>query len=699
MNVDNWSSCWNDEESMGFCRDLARVFLKRLKPYHPLQELYRLGQWEAIAKYPQDFTLTAEEYYNTQQVIALFKKAPFLPVMLNPERAAIEKFVQSEVNCRKSNTLFEQWKLGRVCIDRRVAGILHAAAEKISFVLGEVPNVGELPLRFTSGASVEVKKKDSSIRNQLMADLSCSEEMYDSGLVARVMRLEPTWLGCRMEPRPEGPLAECVKDLTLRNVGHVVSKEMHVPHILDASRNYGGNTGYVASYCTLETKELWVQVRKAQLEFAPKTAFEHRTIVKDPPLNKYVQVAYGDVIRERLKHRCGIDIQKGQQLHRELARRASLTGDLATLDQVSASNNICRELVQFLLPHDWFYALQESSTSAVVYQGLTISLAKMMGEGNGFTFPLQTLIFWALCKACVELTECSNPVVSVYGDDVICPIEAIPQILRVFSTCGFEVNQKKSFWEGPFRESCGGDWYIGVNVRPIYVKEYLSLEKLYILHNAFYRRDDDEACERILSYIQSSDRIYGPEGFGDGHLLKRELILSPYLREEVLREWDPVARKTIRVRDEGGKLVRVPTGYGLTSFKTVASKPVFDWNRSHYDLACILYEVQSGSKHRVGTDHRSRASDYQRELDKYLSPGMSISEATIGIQRARNANMRNLIPDQVLPTRQRKLTPYNISVPVASSDHVLSLDDSEYVIGMPLPGSDGAQVVTICVFG
>jgi len=699
VNVDNWSSCWDDEESMRFSRDMALVFLKRLKPYHPLQEMYRLGDWEAIAKLPQDFTLSGWEYYNTQQVIALFKKAPYLPVKLDPERAAIEKFVKSEVNCRNSNTLFEQWKLGRVCIDRRVAGILHAAAEKISFVLGEVPKVGELPLRFTSGASTEVKKKDSSIRNQLMADLSCSEEMYNSGLVHAVMRLEPTWLGCRMEPRPQGLQAESTRDLTLINVGHSIGKLMHIPSKIDASYNYGGNAGYESSYCMLHDMKLWVQIRKAQLEFAPKTAFEHRTIVKDPPLNKYVQVAYGEVIRDRLRSRCGIDILKGQTLHRELARKASLTGDLATLDQVSASNNICRELCQFLLPFDWFYALQESSTSAVTYQGLTISLAKMMGEGNGFTFPLQTLIFWAICKACVEQTSCSNPVVSVYGDDVICPVEAIPQILRVFTVCGFEVNQKKSFWDGPFRESCGGDWYIGENVRPIYIKEHLSLEKLYILHNAFYRRDDEEACERVLSYIQVSDRLYGPDGYGDGHLLKKELVLEPYLREEYLREWNPSLGRTVRVKDDSGKPVKVPTGYSLTSFKTVASKPVFDWNRSHYDLACILYEVDLGSRRREGANHNPYGASYQRELDKYLSPGMSISNATIGIMRAQNAVKRALIPDEVLPSRQRKLMPEGKIGSVVSPVRARDLDGCAYAIGMPLPGSDGAQILTICVLG
>jgi hypothetical protein len=35
---------------------------------------------------------------------------------------------------------------------------------------------------------------------------------------------------------------------------------------------------------------------------------------------------------------------------------------------------------------------------------------------------------------------------------------------------GFQINQHKSFFEGPFRESCGKDFFRGFSVRPVYLK-------------------------------------------------------------------------------------------------------------------------------------------------------------------------------------------------------------------------------------
>jgi len=73
--------------------------------------------------------------------------------------------------------------------------------------------------------------------------------------------------------------------------------------------------------------------------------------------------------------------------------------------------------------------------------------------GNGFTFPLETLIFWALTRAVCG----STATVSAYGDDIICPSDRAEDVIAVLTEVGFSVNLEKSFWNGPFRESCGSD--------------------------------------------------------------------------------------------------------------------------------------------------------------------------------------------------------------------------------------------------
>ena len=88
--------------------------------------------------------------------------------------------------------------------------------------------------------------------------------------------------------------------------------------------------------------------------------------------------------------------------------------------------------------------------------------------GNGFTFPLETLIFWALTASACEGDVDS---VSVYGDDIICPRERADDVIDTLTMCGFKINLEKSFVEGPFRESCGCDYYKGIDIRPFYKKE------------------------------------------------------------------------------------------------------------------------------------------------------------------------------------------------------------------------------------
>jgi hypothetical protein len=266
------------------------------------------------------------------------------------------------------------------------------------------------------------------------------------------------------------------------------------------------------------------------LSFVPKDAKIHRSIVVEPALNSMVQRGIGRLLKEKLRSQ-GVDLYD-QTRNQRLARVGSLDGSLATIDLSSASDTLSRELVYELLPLDWAIFLNYSRTSEVKYKGNLIQLEKWSSMGNGYTFELESMIFYALAFGVCRDLGLPTQSISVYGDDIIVPVEAYTRLRRVLEFCGFTVNNQKSFYSGPFRESCGKDYLSGIDVRPIYVKDLLTYRDLYRLHNFFYSQYDDESCELVLKYIPLHLRLYGPddERYGHGHLWSREFCKKPYKR-------------------------------------------------------------------------------------------------------------------------------------------------------------------------
>jgi hypothetical protein len=109
---------------------------------------------------------------------------------------------------------------------------------------------------------------------------------------------------------------------------------------------------------------------------------------------------------------------------------------------------------------------------------------KFSSMGNGYTFELETLIFWGLCMGVCRELELEPSQVLVYGDDIVVPVAAYELLSEVLTFCGFTLNSKKSFGSGPFRESCGKDYFLGADVRPFFLKEIpYEIETLFRLCN------------------------------------------------------------------------------------------------------------------------------------------------------------------------------------------------------------------------
>jgi hypothetical protein len=148
--------------------------------------------------------------------------------------------------------------------------------------------------------------------------------------------------------------------------------------------------------------------------------------------------------------------------------------------------------------------------------------------GNGYTFPLQSLIFTGVALAVCEYLQLKDDYIGVFGDDVIIPVEAFGLFEDFCEFLGFKVGAAKSFFDGFFRESCGSHYLRGVDLKPFYIKERLkNVESVYVLANNVRRwshRNLYYACDSrlrrawtfLLRKVPKILRIFIPEGYGDG---------------------------------------------------------------------------------------------------------------------------------------------------------------------------------------
>lgn len=205
----------------------------------------------------------------------------------------------------------------------------------------------------------------------------------------------------------------------------------------------------------------------AVLFTVPKNNELDRCACKEPDFNMYLQKGVGNHIRRRLK-RIGIDLND-QSVNRRLARLGSRDGSLATLDLSSASDSVTIELVRFLLPTEWFLYLNDIRSDKVVVDEDTIVTEMFSSMGNGFTFELESLLFYAITRTTLYFEGISGHL-SVYGDDIIFPSLGYDMVTWSLQWFGFTPNHEKSFSTGPFRESCGGHYHTGADVTPFYLK-------------------------------------------------------------------------------------------------------------------------------------------------------------------------------------------------------------------------------------
>jgi hypothetical protein len=281
--------------------------------------------------------------------------------------------------------------------------------------------------------------------------------------------------------------------------------------------------------------ELWVTVvGGSRLDLVDKNAKTKRVINIEPDMNMRFQKGIGRYFRKCLR-RVGINLND-QTRNQMLAYLGSITGEIATLDLENASGSICQRIVWDLFSRDWAEAMDLVRCSGCYIDGpkgtkIWHEFSMWSSMGNGYTFEMESLIFWAICSAVAEAHGEVDRRLSVYGDDIIVPTSLAEPVISVLGYCGFRTNEKKTFYYGAFRESCGKHYFNGVDVTPIYWKamEGTTLDGCLIANSYAEWADKHQgvASNKVFNYLtQKASKLHGPKPdmIPDGFGLKAGII-------------------------------------------------------------------------------------------------------------------------------------------------------------------------------
>jgi len=420
--------------------------------------LLRYGELEQLVRKSIDplWYTNAFRFSNDYQAVSFLKKVPLKIKGVDPEEAAKVKFLAAESECLETNRRIRAFVADPLQgATGAISRVISTAIAKIHECIGPRPDSREwlYSCRFGPGVFNHSKVKGlTSLYDKLQVQPSASHDAAD--VAALLVMSQPQW-------------ARSITDSEVEGFWPFVSKS-------DLALVPGNRVAFV-----------------------PKTTVTHRTIAIEPLMNVYAQLGVGSVMRRRLK-RVGIDLDD-QTPNQRAAKLGSETGTLATIDLSSASDTVAKELVRLLLPDGWFAVLDMLRSKIGWYEGKWLRYEKFSSMGNGYTFELESLIFWGLMVGvCTEL-EIDQSVL-VYGDDIVVPVAAYSLAKEVLTWAGFTFNEAKSFSEGPFRESCGKDYYDGTEVRPFFQKEIPNgVETLFRLANGLrrlaHRRSNRDGCD------------------------------------------------------------------------------------------------------------------------------------------------------------------------------------------------------------
>ncbi len=220
-------------------------------------------------------------------------------------------------------------------------------------------------------------------------------------------------------------------------------------------------------------------VRVSRTIFVPKTYAKLRTISMEPLSLMYFQQGVMSKLYDYIEHHpyMGMRIKlRDQSQNQRMAEQASIDNSMSTLDLSAASDSVSWALVKRIFAGTpllkWLYATRSKKT--VLPNGNIILLKKFAPMGSALCFPVECLIFACVIEYVSQkwcyANNSSKKDYSVFGDDLIVASEITTDVIAALTALGFHINLTKSFTDGPFRESCGKDYYAGVDVSAVYYR-------------------------------------------------------------------------------------------------------------------------------------------------------------------------------------------------------------------------------------
>lgn len=264
--------------------------------------------------------------------------------------------------------------------------------------------------------------------------------------------------------------------------------------------------------------------------FVPKTFSKLRTISMEPATLQYFQQG----VMKRLYRFMGkhpylerIIHLKDQEHNKQMAMEGSLRNTWCTIDLSAASDTVSWDLVKAVFAGTpllkWLYVTRSKRT--LLPTGELVDLKKFAPMGSALCFPVECLVFASVVehvtqKLCSQ-GKCVKHIYSVFGDDIIVHPEVVSETIQCLEDLGFSVNRSKTFITGPFRESCGGDYFDGFDVSSVY----------YRLPNHNSRKVTPE----VYAAICSSANLCAERDLPilREHLIKKILHLGPYFNNTV----------------------------------------------------------------------------------------------------------------------------------------------------------------------
>jgi len=490
----------------------------------------------------------ATEHFVANQFANLIRKYPWDPYLVNtdPEGTARKAWFLAEHRCKRVNArfrLFRTFRSPREETLNRMRGF-------IQYVLGEEPNMNSIYSRcdYTAGAALGVHGNATNLGQKLSAKITCTPGALNHFLSAAGQHatLRRLYSPSRTYKSEEG-------------------EDVHVV-CWDSDAWTRALIGSV--WIRRETEASAVRlVTHNKIGFVPKTAKTLRSIAVEPLANAFLQKGIGDEMRKLLERR-GLDLrdQTRNQLFAKFGSEDWQSHDpFCTIDLSMASDSLALEVCRTVLPPAWFDLLKSCRSPGYQLDGTYYTYAKFSSMGNGFCFPLETLIFAAACAA----AGCGVPRrdFAVYGDDIIVRKDRYDAVVSNLRLLGFTINKSKSFSEGPFRESCGADWYGGEDVRPYTLDHALdSVQNMFKFLNLTRRNAKTSAFfsgvySMVIEWIPKQLRFYRPiPGPADSaiDLSGLEYLVSPFIvRKGSVWKWREILTTPRRDKIRLSESVRV----------------------------------------------------------------------------------------------------------------------------------------------